>query len=225
MSRIVIGTPRIPAKPPRRIPCTEADPPSGEYLLDPGFENWVDNWGTNAIPKEPIYPDPDFSKPWRQELFGPSQEWTVEDTDPDVGTYHAEVIIPISGSGSINAKWIESNRVMHCLPGGTKFRTAGRVRPGASVAWSVRAKVSSTADGQPKISLPVDFLTETGAGTGGGTSLAFLADLTTSYATYTCTGEAPANAAFMRAFVWPRHAVASSTTKTFRMDSCTLTAS
>ena len=221
-SRVVIGTPRIPAKPPRRIPCTEPDPPTGEYLIDPGFENWVDTWGTTLIPKEPLWPSADFHKPWRQEFFGPSDEWDVVTTDPDTGTYHIETTIPVSGSSGTKAKWIESNRVMHCLPGGFKFRTAGAVRPGATVTWEVRAKVSSVADGQPQISLPVDFLTATGSGTGAGTSLVFMEDLTTSWATYTCEGAAPPNAAFMRAFIWPGHVVASSTVKTVRIDTCSL---
>lgn len=228
-SRIVIGTPRIPAKPPRRQPCTEPVP-VGEYLKDPGFELWNTIHASDTIhTRTDLLFNPDPYPAWVQEDTVSHDEWQVVDTDPDTGTYHAEVIIPISGSSGVNARWMEPIRAVRCgtngAPKGTNLFNAGRIPGGAFITWEVVAKVSSVSDGEPALSLPVDFFTEEGFGTGAGTSLVSLTDLTTSYAIYTASGSAPSDAVWMRPFIWPRHKVASSTTKTVRVDSCTLTVS
>lgn len=110
-SRLVIGTPRIPAKPPRRIPCLEPYILDDQILADPGFETVsgnggplgdefpeIDASGTGppGLPTGVMYWPSDLSaapisSKWcqREPATSFANRWKISTAGPRTGSYHA----------------------------------------------------------------------------------------------------------------------------------------
>lgn len=104
-SRIVIGTPRIPAKPPRRFPCSHPRAVGTNIFTPGGFETMFGQGpGGNEIPGYADVVLDDF--PWlnwsdgspaplppqtifQEDVAGSATPWVVSTASPRTGTYHA----------------------------------------------------------------------------------------------------------------------------------------
>lgn len=203
-SRLVIGTPRIPAKPPMRRPCTEALVYDSNILRDPSFDILPAGTGPGGDelpvttsggglrwPSEasgtPIFTAPE-STGWCNEA-GTDAQWKISTANPRTGTHHARQVLT---SGT--SRRLRSVKFCTCLEWSTtRVPVSGRVEAGAAVTFSVYAMADATT-GTPRMRLRLHFVMQTSGLFSTGASPYDLAaqNLTTSYAQLSHTVVAPA---------------------------------
>lgn len=195
-------------------PCLEPRL-TDELLLDPGFEEHVANFGSTEIPAHVNLPSPRFNTKWINQSVNLTSGWAVSTSGPDVGTYHARASVLSGTNQATEPMW--AVRDWSCSIG---FAYSAIVAEGDLLDWTIRMKASQVASGTPTSRLfigwyDVDFSNISFTST---TSNA----LTTSYATYTMGGIAPASSHFARAFVHPIVTGAAGVGTTFDLDTCSL---
>lgn len=230
-SRLVIGTPRIPTKPPRRTPCTEPLLFDSNILRDPGFENHISATGGGpsgveipggtvsgfTCPNMVLWSDSSCapaSTGWQSNDSGAASagKWFISTANPRTGTYHARHNLNGSSGDLLRAYGFPDCRKL------ADRGTAGRVEAGTLVDFSFWAMVSASG-GSPTVELRIwffdfdsysdlDFPEESGP-----------QSLTTSYAEYSFSAVAPSWAYYMWAEIEP---VAGGSTAFLDVDDATL---
>lgn len=204
-SRLVIGTPRIPAKPPRRHPCAEARRLASNLLPNPGVESGPEKslgylpladslQADNLIRDSAGNPVPHGGVSYVQSDFDNPALVTVSTASPRSGTSHLRFD---STSTDADTKEIYYHPAFWCFvnfsPNAVAFCAAGDL-----VTVSVWAKTNlqyTQVELWPKIELHIDFLTSAGSAISGAshTSLWTTIALTT-YTNYNFSAVAPTNA-------------------------------
>ena len=217
-SRLVIGTPRIPAKPPRRIPCTEVRYTGANVLPDGGFESSF-GFGTegdeipeagsgfgeprgmfsdcSAFPFTVCTPAPLYG--WAADTnqvdpIFPDQRWHVSAANPRTGTYHGRYI---EESAAVNLLYGVRIDLCGYGPSGVKPR-AVKVSPGDVCDFAFWFMVS-TLTGGARFSYALTFLDTDGVemvehSTNDATPA-------TSYTQYTKSVVAPAGSGYVLPWV------------------------
>ena len=204
-SRLVIGTPRIPAKPPRRYPCSEPYILGPNIHHDPGFENILSLGGgplgdefpfDSASTTNPVWSDSSpapWGGGWYQAAGGAGDSrWKIASTGtPDAGTYHAKWDAGTATTVSRESYKLIPTRFLICgfTDNGHAAAMSCRVEPGDVVSVTIRAKATFTTTA-PLLRFSHYFARyQSGLpAVDGSYPTAYTADshtLTTSYATYT----------------------------------------
>lgn len=217
---LTLGTPKFKARfeeepiPIFVTPCVESHL-TNELLLDPGFEEHVALFGSTEIPAHVNLPSPRFNTRWINQSVDLAKNWAVSTSAPDAGTYHAQASV-LSGTNQATTEMF-AVRDWSCEIG---FAYSAIVEAGDMLDWIIRMKASQIASGTPTSRLfigwyDVDF-----------TNISFTSitsnALTTSYATYSMSGIAPAPSHFARVYVHPIVTGAAGVGTTFSLDTCSL---
>lgn len=212
-SRLHVGTPKIPAKPPRgKPPCTEPAVYGTNILKDPGVELQLATFGGgpggDEIPQGTIGDGLPYQ--WSDDSPGPTRSnfitenlstgfanyWSVSTVNPRTGTYHLRMPMSQFGFGDGQYLYLSQLNLCDATPGaaGRDWVTA-RVEPGDFVRLGVWAMVSTTVD-TPTMLFGATF--NDAAGGLLATSYGFDTEpLTTTYTLFEYSGFAPPNARYV----------------------------
>lgn len=210
-SRLVIGTPRIPAKPPRRIPCTEARLVGSNILRDPGFDNHLSATGGgpngDEIPYDGISLPGEVRARWSDDSASPSSSgwmadldelagsrWKISTANPRTGTKHARY-----GPNMVAGTALWPVAVDICAwPEGDFGRATSKVFPGDLVSLSFYWMASSIS-GSPTIMWGIQWLDAAGNYI---SQVDATSSVSTSYVQYGPTSAAaPSTAVFVLPFI------------------------
>lgn len=211
-SRLTIGTPKIPAKPPRgKPPCREPIVYGANILKDPGVELQLANFGGGPLGNEiPQFVGvPVTGLRWSDHTAGPSKSyfiqdqlainetvrWHVSTANPRSGTYH----LRLSDTTNDAHPWVQLGQANGC-PAGLPFYTAV-VQPGDFVKWSMWAMASSTAI-LPIFSFYVLFMDAAYSYIGPFFQGADDTPLPSSYTQFSVEGFVPATAAYAELWIY-----------------------
>lgn len=219
-TKLVVGTPRWPVRPPRGnpSPCSDTVVTGASLLGDGGFENWDSLHGRTEFPERSgpggllTWPsDGTTAATWEHggdisplywhgsdgsAFDGSDAYWQLSTANPDVGTYHARVVMD-SGSARL---W--PNVHMHCAEPDTTLFSNWHIWPvtsGLTVDVSARA-MADNVNGQGQLTLFItgwDSTMENDSFIGSFT----IENLTTSYATYTKTETVPSGISYVQIIV------------------------
>ena len=209
-SRLVIGTPRIPAKPPRRMPCTEARLVGSNILRDPGFENHISATGGgpngDEIPYDGVALPGEVRSRWSDDSAAPSSSgwmadtdelagsrWYIETANPRTGTYHVRY-----GPDMVAGTALWPVAVDVCAwPDGDFGRATSKVVEGDLVDLSFYW-MGSSVSGSPTIMWGIQWLDFEGTYMSQSDDTS---SVSTSYVQYDISAVAPASAVFVLPFI------------------------